>query len=208
VGPASDALTIRLDDQPPRLKVAAPRTGATFNADEVTVRGRTVPGLRVIVRNVTTDQKVETYADGEGRFQTQIGLKRGRDTIKVAVSDAAANQRVAQIVVVRGNGKAEARLHLSRQRIKRSTLPRTMDATVTVLDPEGRPIKGARVVFTFGPPGPPTQVHEDTTSKLGVATWSGMRVAEGAVVGDGLVSVRVTLPDGRVLDDTAKFRVV
>lgn len=207
VGPASDTLAIKLDDQPPRLKVTAPRDGTTLNVDDVTVKGRTVPGIRAIVRNVTTDQKEKVTADGTGRFQADLGLKRGRNTIKVAVSDQAGNERVIQVVIVRGNGRAEARLRLSRGSIKRSALPRTLDATVTVLDADGRPIKGARVEFTFGPPGLPARVDQATTSKLGVATWSGMRVIEGAVVGDGLVSVRVTLPDGRVLKDTAKFMI-
>jgi len=207
-GPPSDTLSIRLDDLPPRLKVTAPRDGATLNADDVVVKGRTVPGLRVIVRNVTTDQKEEAFADGEGRFQAQIGLKRGRDTIKVAVADAVGNQATKEVVIVRGNGKAEADLALSRHRVRRSALPKAIDATVTVRDAEGRPIKGARVEFTFAPRGQGAQVNEDVTSKMGVATWSGMRVLEGTDLGDGLVSVRVILPDGKVLNQTAEFRVV
>jgi hypothetical protein len=197
-----------MDDRPPRLKVTSPRDTATLNAESVTVEGRTVPGLRAIVRNVTTDQKVEAFASGDGRFKAQIGLKRGRNTIKVAVSDAAGNQNPQQIVVVRGNGRAEARLALSRQRIRRSALPKALDATVTVLDAEGRPIKGAKVEFTFGPPGLGSQTRERMTSRLGVATWSGMRVVEGATADDGLVTVRVILPDGKILRDTATFKVV
>jgi hypothetical protein len=163
----------------------------------------------VIVRNMITNDKVVALADGAGRFDARIGLKRGRNTIKVVVSDAAGNENPQQVVVVRGNGKAEARLSLSRQRIRRSSLPRTLDATVTVLDAEGRPIKGARVDFAFGPPGSqPERVKEKTTGKLGVATWSGIRVTEDATVGDGVVSVLVTLPDGKVLRDAAEFKVV
>ena len=208
LGPPSDTVTVKMDDRPPRLKVTSPRDTATLNAESVTVEGRTVPGLRAIVRNVTTDQKVEAFASGDGRFKAQIGLKRGRNTIKVAVSDAAGNQNPQQIVVVRGNGRAEARLALSRQRIRRSALPKALDATVTVLDAEGRPIKGAKVEFTFGPPGLGSQTRERMTSRLGVATWSGMRVVEGATADDGLVTVRVILPDGKILRDTATFKVV
>jgi hypothetical protein len=40
VGPPSETLTIRMDDRPPRLRVDAPRTGATINRDSVTVEGR------------------------------------------------------------------------------------------------------------------------------------------------------------------------
>jgi hypothetical protein len=168
-----------------------------------------VPGIRAIVRNMNTNQKVVAFADGAGRFDAKLDLKRGRNTIKVAVSDAAGNENLQQIVIVRGNGKVEARLTLSRQRIKRSSLPRAIDATVTVLDAEGRPIKGARVDFAFGPPGSqPPRVKEKTTGKLGVATWSGIRVTEDAIVGDGVVTVLVTLPDGKTLRDVAKFKVV
>jgi hypothetical protein len=207
-GPGSDTLSIKLDDQPPRLRIVSPRQGTTIQEDTVTVKGRTgAVGGRVIVRNVTTDQKEEVFADGAGRFEATIGLKRGRDTIKVAVSDAAGNQNVVQVAVVRGNGKAEARLSISRSRIKRSALPRDIEAKVSVLDANGRPIRNARVEFVFGPPGPPTQSREATTSKDGIAT-SRIKITKDAVVGDGLVTIRVTLPNGQVLNDTEGFRVV
>ena len=207
IGPASEPLAIRMDDRPPKLKVTSPLVGATLNADTVTVKGRTVPGIRAIVRNVFTDEKVEVIADGTGRFEADIGLKRGRNTLKVAVSDAAGNQNPLEIAIVRGNGRAEARLTLSRQRIRRSSLPRPLGATVTVLDAEGRPIRNARVEFAFGPPGLLTQVRNGSTSRLGVAR-SEMRLVEGTLADKGLVTVTVTLPDGRVLKDTAAFRVV
>lgn len=206
-GPASDTLTMRLDDRPPRLKVTAPKAGVSLNHDTVTVRGRTVAGQRVIVRNMTTDQKVEAIADGQGRFEADLRLKRGRATLKVAVTDAAGNTNVEQFAIVRGNGKPEARLTLSRAGFKRSKLPRQLDARVSVLDADGRPVKGAEVVFTIAPPGPPIQIRQTTTSKDGVATWSGFRVVKGTVAGNGIVTVLVTLPNGRKLDDTATFKV-
>jgi hypothetical protein len=206
-GPASDTLAIRLDDRPPRLKVTEPRDGSTVNADSVTVGGRTVAGARVIVRNVTTDRKLEVVADGQGRFEANLPLKRGRDTIKVAVSDAAGNQNVQQLVIVRGNGKPEAALSLSRKVFKRPKLPRNLDMHVTVRDAEGRPIKGATVVFTVAPPGTQAEVRKTTTAKDGQASWSGFRIVKDAAVGPGLVTIRVTLPDGRELTNTKRFEV-
>jgi hypothetical protein len=206
-GPASDVLTIKLDDQPPKLKVTAPRAGATLNSDSVTVRGRTVAGARVIVRNVTTDQKVEVFAAGDGSFQAKLDLKRGRDTIKVAVADQAGNQNVEQFAIVRGNGKPEAILTISRKLFHRAALPRTLDIRATVLDAEGRPIRGADIVFTVAPPGMQAQVREATTSRDGTASWSGFRVVKDVSTGDGLVTIRVTLPDGRALTSTKHFTV-
>jgi hypothetical protein len=207
LGPVSEPLTMRVDDRPPKLRVTAPKSGVAINAGTVTVEGRTVPGIRVIVRNMTTDQKVAAFADGQGRFSAKIGLKRGRATIKVVVSDAAGNQNPKQIVIVRGNGKPQARLTLSRTTFKRAALPRTMDATVSVLDADGRPVKGAQVVFSFAPSGPPARLKPMTTTKLGTARWSGIRLTTDVVVGDGLVTVRVTLPDGRELTSTKHFTV-
>jgi hypothetical protein len=207
VGPASDTLTIRLDDKPPRLNVTAPREGIAINADSVTVKGRTQAGMRVVVRNVSTKQKEVVFADGEGRFQADLALKRGRATIKVVVKDLAGNQAVEQFAIVRGNGKPEARLSLSRERFRRSALPRTFDARVSVLDADGRPIRGARVVFTFGPPSGAPQVRDKATSKDGVASWSGIRLVKEAGTGEGYVTVRVSLPDGRELVDTELFEV-
>ncbi len=207
LGPASEAITIRVDDRKPRLKVTEPRKGVALNADSVTVKGRTVAGMRVIVRNVSTKQKEVVFADGDGRFQAELGLRRGRTTIKVAVADAAGNQAVWEAPIIRGDGKPEARLSLSQERFKRSALPRTLDARVSVLDADGRPVKGARVLFTYGPPGSSPQSRRATTSKQGTASWSGIRVPKEAATDGGLVTVRVTLPDGRELTETRKFRV-
>jgi hypothetical protein len=206
-GPASDTLTIQLDDQPPRLKVTAPRKGATFNHDSVVVKGRTGLSVRVIVRNVTTDQKEEVFADGEGRFEAKLDLKRGRNTLKVAVRDKAGNQNLQEFAIVRGNGRPETRLSLSRASIKRSALPRTIDARTTVLDADGLPIKGAHVVFTFAPWGQDARIRQATTSKDGTAS-SDFRIVADAEKGPGLVTVLVTLPDGRVLDRvTQRFTI-
>jgi hypothetical protein len=205
-GPGSDTLAIKLDDQPPRLKIVAPRAGTTLQEESVTVQGRTAPGIRVIVRNVTTDQKVEALADGDGRFRAKVGLKRGRATIKVAVADAAGNQNVEQFAIVRGNGKPEARLTLSREKIRRSALPRDLEARVSVLDANGRPIRNARVEFTFGVDGLPTVIKEETTSRDGLAS-SRIKVTKDATGDKGTVTVRVVLPDGRVLNDTRPIEV-
>jgi Glucodextranase, domain B len=206
-GPASAAVSIRLDDQPPRLKILSPRMGATLNQPTVIVRGRTGPGLPVVVRNVTTGQRIQTNADASGAFHAEVELQRGRDTIAFAVRDPAGNLATKRFAIVRGNGDDEATLHLSRGTIRHASLPATLDATVTVLGADGSPIGGVPVEFVVAPSGPPAMVREFTTNKDGRAVWSGIRIPRDAEAGDGLVSVRVTLPDGRVLTDTAHLKI-
>jgi hypothetical protein len=206
-GPASAPLTVRLDDQPPRLKLLSPHSGEIINHPTVTVRGRTGGHLEVTGRNAKADARVRATADGDGSFQMVLPIKRGRNTLTFLVRDAVGNQRPARVTVVRGNGKDTARITLSRASIRRSALPSTIDATVTVLDADGRPVRNAPVVFSFAVPGPPNVLRELTTSKRGRATWSGIRIAKEAVAGEATVAVRVTLPDGRVLTDTEVFTI-
>jgi hypothetical protein len=206
-GPASEPLTIRVDDQPPRLRLEAPRSGAVINAPEAAVRGRTGARLTVVGRNAVVDARVKATADADGSFRIVLPLKRGRNTLTFSVRDAAGNVRPARVTVIRGNGKDEARLSLSPVAIRRSALPRTISATVVVLDANGRPIRGVPVAFTVAPPGLPAAVREMTTSSKGRATWSDIRIGRDAVVGEGLLTVNVTLPDGRVLTDTRVFEI-
>ncbi|MCY7417437.1 MAG: hypothetical protein LH650_02895 [Chloroflexi bacterium] len=205
-GPRSVAVTITVDDQAPVIKVRSPRSGTTLNELQVTLEGRTEDGLTVNARNVTRDSRASAVASASGDFQVQLGLTPGRNTIILSGRDVAGNKGTTTMVVVRGDGKTSVVLKLSRAVVRLKNLPRTVDATVMVLDAGGRPLEGAAVMFTISPSGQLTSTFPTTSGKDGTATWSGIRLSRaGATVGDGLVSVRVVAPDGSATRDSVQL---
>ena len=59
----------------------------------------------------------------------------------------------AELTVSRGSGKLRASLSASAYSISRARLPQTIQLTVTVDDPDGKPLEGAEVTFTLSIPG-------------------------------------------------------
>lgn len=204
-GPRSNVVDLTVDDQAPRFVDLRPRGGTTLNANTITVKGTTEPALEVVVRNLTTGTREALTADAKGAFRTDVRLARGANTLSIATQDAAGNQRDERRVVVRGDGRASVALKLSRTTLPHRKLPRSITARATVLDADGKPVAGARVVFIAAPSGMQAFTHETTTNAQGVATWSGLRVTDQAFPGKGLVTVDVTLPSGGTLTRTAQL---
>ncbi len=206
-GPRSPIVTVTVDDQAPRIGISSPRSGTRLNERRVTIKGKTEAGLTVAARNTTSDAQATAVADAGGAWSMEVGLAAGRNLIAFQARDEAGNKGTDSLVVVRGNGRTAVKLRLSRSRVSLKTLPRTIDATVTVRDADGRPIKGATVTFTLSPPGQLTNTYPATSNGDGVAK-STMRLARsGAIAGDGLVTVLAVAPDGTTATDTVGFKV-
>lgn len=204
----SPIVTVVVDDQAPKVTVKSPRTGATLDANQVRVVGRTEPGLTVAARNATAGSNQAMTVGSTGVFAFDVPLADGRNTINLRTRDAAGNPGSSQLVIIKGNGHASARLWVSRKQIRRSALPATLAAKVTVRDAGGRLVKGAPVTFTWGPPGQMTTTHTTTTGADGVARWSVIRLAKvGTLPGDALVGVQATLPGGATVEDEFRLTI-
>lgn len=205
-GPRSAIVTITVDDQVPRIRVKSPRTNTTLNQSRVTIQGRTEDGLTVSGRNSTSGARTTADADASGAFELELALDPGRNSISLQTRDAAGNKGTTPLVIVRGDGTASADLHLSRNKVRLKSLPKTMNAVVTVRDADGRTVKGATVSFTISPSGQLTTTYQARSGSDGTASWSGIRlVRAGATRGDGIVTVRVVAPDGSTARDTVHF---
>ena len=206
-GPRSASVTITVDDQPPKVIVKSPHQNATLNRSRITISGRTDDNLSVTARNVTSGSPAASAAaDATGAFSLDMSLDPGRNVIAIQSRDAAGNKGSTSLVIIRGDGRLAADLQLSRKIVRLKTLPKTMDAQVTVLDAGGRPVDGATVVFSVSPPLQVSFNHDATTDSDGKASWSGIRLERaGATVGDGFVTVLVTTPDGSMVKDTVPF---
>ena len=73
----------------------------------------------------------------------------GSNTIQITATDPAGNVNTANLTLRRGTGKLTAALTASIYQIRVSKLPEPVTLSVTVTDPDGRPLEGASVTFTL-----------------------------------------------------------
>ena len=86
-------------------------------------------------------------------------------------------------------------MNASFYQIKRSSLPEGVQLTVTVTDPDGKALQGAKITFTLAVPGVPAITSSTlTTSSTGRATFS-TTIPKGATTGQCSVTVIVRTTD-------------
>lgn len=78
---------------PPALEVRGPADGSSVQTNAVVVHGITTPGATVIVNGVGAT------VGADGRFQTEIVLASGANTIEVVASDARGNRATRTLSV-------------------------------------------------------------------------------------------------------------
>ena len=204
-GSESAPVQVVFDDSPPPLKISAPKKGASIDGDTVRVKGTTQPDSRVSVRNDTNGGRASAVAT-DGAFSIEISIAGGPNELQITSVDPAGNSTTANLAVIGGSGAASASLSLTKTSFKLSQLPAAIGSTVRVLGPDGRPINGARVVFTIQIPGiGPVQSPEMLTAN-GTANFN-TQIPEGATAGAGLVTVLVTTDEYGTLSATAAFRI-
>jgi len=204
-GPRSTEVVVTRDDEPPELAVLEPAQGATVNAATVTVRGTAEPGVTISARNDTSGRSVEAGAATDGSYEAVLPLEPGSNAIALETSDAAGNRATAALTVIRGEGRADARLQLSATTFRIRRLPGSISLRALVTDADGRPIDAAPVVFSLSPPGLPTSTYRTETVR-GEASWLNVTLPrDGAAVGNGYATAQVTLPDGSVVGAVATF---
>lgn len=195
-GPRSEVLLITVDDQAPRIELRGPDEGAVINGSIATVRGVTEPGLTVSVRNPSVGAALSPVADDRGVFAAEVRLGSETNRLEVETQDAAGNRTRLTRTVVRGDAVPEAKLTMSRSSLRLGQLPMSVNIVLELLDPEGRPVNGVTVFFSISPPGLATQIFETETVE-GTARWDDVvLVREGAVKGNGFVTVRAELGPG------------
>jgi hypothetical protein len=207
-GPVSEAVHVSFDDLVPPLEIASPASGATMNGETVTVSGTTQGGSHITIRNATTGGQAQGDASTEGVFEVKVPVEKGANALTVSTTDPAGNTTSAVLSVVRGDGEVTAELKVSPARLSLDSLPQAMTVTLTLLDPDGKPIDDAAVTFTISPPGLPTETFAAVTTN-GEAVWPDVTIPrDGATEGGGFVTVSVELPeDGKVIETTEPFSI-
>jgi hypothetical protein len=157
----------------------------------------------VLARNATTGQTVTGAADENGSFSVILPIGTGTNDIGITSTDPAGNQNHFVLAVRRGNGALTASIGSSASQIKRSSLPSKIQLSVSVADPDGRPLEGARITFSLAVPGLPAVTSKTIeTGGDGIARWS-TTIAEGATTGQISATVIVkTEAFGELTDRT------
>ena len=197
-GPRSEVVVITVDDREPKIEIKEPDDGSVVNSVVATVRGVTDPGLVVTVRNPAVGAMTEAIADERGVFITEIRLDKEENRIELTTEDAAGNKATRILNVVRGDSVPEAKLTISKQKLKMGDLPASLDVRLELNDPDGRPVAdGVLVVFSISPPGFLSTETYETQTVDGFARWDDVVIArEGAMKGNGFITARAELGAG------------
>jgi hypothetical protein len=192
---ASAAVTYILDKAKPKVTLSAPKANAVVNAKTVQVKGQTQGRSTLSIRNQTTNATVAGAADSKGAFSIAVPIGTGSNKLQVTVTDPAGNVNATTVTVRRGTGALTANVSASFYQIKRSKLPEGVQLTVSVTDPDGRALQGAKVTFTLAVPGIPAITSSTLlTSSTGRATFT-TSIPKGASSGQCSVTAIVRTTD-------------
>lgn len=199
----SPVVTFVLDTEPPKVTIRSPKDGAIVNQDRVEIVGKTQARSAIIARNEANGATASAAAGSDGAFAISLPLAAGTNGITVTATDPAGNSASTVVSVRRGSGQLTATLTANQYRFRQAELPAELQLELAVTDPEGRPLRGAAVLFTISIPGISPITSETVTGGDGVARFQTV-IPKSAATGTGPVAALVTTDAyGSVTDRTA-----
>jgi len=201
---ASPIVTFILDTEAPTFVLSSPTEGQTVNRESVAITGTTQPRTRILARNAANGTSISGLAAADGTFTVELPLEPGPNSVRLSGTDPAGNPGELIFSVVRGSGRLTATLTASASRISVASLPVSLQLSVLITDPDGRPVEGAAVAFLLTVPGIPPIAKDAITSGDGRATFT-TTLPNGVTAGPGLATVRVVTDD---FGDTSANRTI
>lgn len=190
----SAPISFILDQAKPKITISSPKDNAIVNGKTATLKGKTQGRSTLLAHNTRNGATASSTAAADGTFEFPIALGAGSNPITIAATDPAGNEGAATLTIRKGSGKLAAALKASRYQFSRKSLPDPITLTLTVTDPDGRPVKGADVTFTLSVPGLETIVSDGTTDGNGRATLK-TTIPKGAATGTGPITALVDAGD-------------
>lgn len=187
----SPIVTFILDQDPPKITVTAPKNGAAIDTPDVTVKGTTQAGTRLVVLNAGNGTSVSSVAAKDGTFEFGMSLGPGTNDITFTGTDPAGNVGTAKLKLIQGSTKMSVRLTASSYRIPVAKRPASIQLVVLVTDPSGTPLAGASAFFTLQIPGLAPISNSLVTGSDGRAVFTTPLVGS-LTTGGGLGTVLVT----------------
>jgi hypothetical protein len=187
---SSPVVTYILDQTVPKITLASPKDGATVGTATVQFKGRTQAHSAIVARNEANTASATSRSDADGNFVVTLPVEIGTNGVTLTATDPAGNAGSLLVTVRRGAGVLTATLSASTYRLSIATLPATLELSVLVTDPAGRPVDKASVTFTLTIPGIGPISGEAMTSGGGTAVFR-TNVPNSAQVGGGLATALV-----------------
>jgi hypothetical protein len=188
------SVTITLDQDPPKVTITSPKTGAAVNDSTVTIVGTTQPLANLIAHNAANGASVTGQAATDGKFSLTLPIDQGSNAVDVKATDPAGNETTVTVTVKSGSGDMTAQLYASRYSISVSKPPPSLLVWVIVKDPSGAPLAGASATFVVTVPGlGPVTSSPKITDAGGRASFT-VPLNGQMTVNSGLVVVQVSYP--------------
>ena len=149
----SPIVTWILDAEPPKITVTSPKDGSSVDRPDATIKGTTQAGTTLVARNPANNASITTVAARDGTFELSLPLVPGDQEIVISGTDPAGNQGQTTLRLKQGSTQMRVQLRASLYQISISHHPRSLQLTVLVTDPSGKPLSGARAFFTLQIPG-------------------------------------------------------
>jgi hypothetical protein len=149
----SPSVTWVLDIDPPKINVSSPKDGASIDTPDATIKGSTQAGSTLIARNPANNASITTVAARDGTFEISLPLVPGDNEIVLSATDPAGNQNQKTLKLTQGSTKMRVQLRASLYQISVSHHPSSIQLSVLVTTPSGKPLAGARAFFTLQLPG-------------------------------------------------------
>jgi hypothetical protein len=187
----SPSVTYVLDQDPPKITVTSPKSGAAIDTPDVTIKGTTQAGTSLVALNDGNGTSISSVAAKDGTFEFGLSLEPGTNNVTITGTDPAGNVGTTKLKLTAGSAKMSVQLSASSYRISVSKHPSQLQLVVLVTDPSGSALPGARAFFTLQIPGLAPISNELTTGADGRAVFTTPLVGQ-LTVGGGLGTVLVT----------------
>ncbi|MEO8272771.1 MAG: hypothetical protein ABI620_01725 [Chloroflexota bacterium] len=187
----SPIVTYILDQDPPKIVVTSPKSGAAVDSADVTVKGTTQAGTSLVALNAGNGTSIASIAGKDGKFEFGLPLAPGTNQITITGTDPAGNVGKTTLKLIQGSSKMGVRLSASAYRISVAKHPASLQLVVLVTDPSGSALRGARAFFTIQIPGLAPISNELITGADGRAVFTTPLVGT-LTTGGGLGTVLVT----------------
>ena len=149
----SPIVTWILDAEPPKITITSPKDGSSVDTPDATIKGTTQAGTSLVARNPANNASITTVAARDGTFELSLPLVPGEQEIVISGTDPAGNQGQTTLKLKQGSTQMRVQLRASLYQISVSHHPSSLQLTVLVTDPSGKPLSGARAFFTLQIPG-------------------------------------------------------
>lgn len=166
-GPASEPITVELDEELPPLAIVAPGNKYQTYEDSVVVEVTSEANASVTIHNLANDHDPEVTVGTSGKASAPIRLKYGKNRIKATSVDQAGQPKSDTIVVTRLDGRPKIKLKYP----KSVDPPEEIRIVAVVTDSNKKPMPNADVHFTLTAPNQSTDSQDSTTNAKGRAVW-------------------------------------